>query len=100
MSLVIPFSTIVLPVMPLLHNARKIQDTLVYIIALSMEPKLLKRSMTPFWIRMLIDYLFKAKCTRANVLNCLTRISPETSLQRFITKSITPLLISSSNIFS
>jgi hypothetical protein len=95
MSRVIPLASMSLPVIPLLQRAKKIQETLVWITLSFRVPKLLKRSITFFSTRVLIDFLFKAKCTRANVEYYLTLMSPLRSLQRSITKSITFLSISS-----
>jgi len=41
-------------------------------IPLSIEAKLLNKSITPLSIRIFIDYLFRAKWTKASVLNYLT----------------------------
>ena len=48
MSLVMPFRSIYLPVIPLLHKARKIQATFVWIWASSIVLSALKMSITPF----------------------------------------------------
>jgi hypothetical protein len=95
MSLVMPLSTIAFPVIPLLQRAKKIQDTLVYMTLSLREPKELNKSITFLSTRVLMDFLLRAKCTRAKVLYYLTLISPLESLQRSMTKSITFLSINS-----
>jgi len=71
-SHVIPFSSIVLPVIPLLHNARKIHETLVWITEFLREEKELNKFIIPFEIRILIDFLLIEKCTKARVENYFT----------------------------
>jgi len=58
------------------------------------------KSNTPFYIKMLIDFLERAKWTRARVANCFTERSWFVSLHRVIISSITPFLIISSKRFS
>lgn len=99
-SRVIPFSSICLPVMPLLQSARKIHEMFVYISPLSIEFRPLNRSMMFLSISKFIDFLESAKCTSAKVLLILTDKSQFLSIESSITRSMTPLASSSSNSFS
>ena len=55
---------------------------------------------TPLSIKILIDFLLRAKWTKAKVLYYFTIVSYVLSLQSAITRSITPLFMISSNKFS
>ena len=95
MSLVMPFISICLPVMPLLQRARKIHETFVWIYALSIVLRALKRFMIPFSSKSWMLSLDKAKWTKASVLKRLMLISCLGSMHKSIIMSITLYAISS-----